>query len=74
MLLYVLFFRKLVGVAMAPVALASLFGSPIGGRVVGNNYDWWKGIVWTGVLLAAAASIQIIARHIHGKNKHGAGY
>ncbi|KIK54395.1 hypothetical protein GYMLUDRAFT_264665 [Collybiopsis luxurians FD-317 M1] len=65
---------KLVGVAMAPVALASLFGSPIGGRVVGGNYDWWKGIVWTGVLLAAAASIQIIARHIHRKNKHNAGY
>lgn len=60
--------RKLVGVAMFPVAISSLVGSPIGGQIIGINFEWWKGIVWTGVLIGTAATIQILALYIHRKN------
>ncbi|KAJ4480135.1 MFS general substrate transporter [Lentinula aciculospora] len=59
---------KVVGVAMAPVAISSLIGSPVGGAIIGSSLDWWKGIVWTGVLMGTSAAIQVVAREIHRKN------
>ncbi|THU91179.1 MFS general substrate transporter [Dendrothele bispora CBS 962.96] len=59
---------KLVGVAMAPVAISSLIGSPVAGAIIGSNLDWWKGIVFSGVLLGAAAVIQVVARQVHRKS------
>ncbi|KAJ3712190.1 major facilitator superfamily domain-containing protein [Lentinula raphanica] len=59
---------KLVGVAMAPVAISSLIGSPVGGAIIGSGLDWWKGIVWTGVLMGTSAAIQVVARILHRKN------
>ncbi|KAJ3862826.1 MFS general substrate transporter [Lentinula novae-zelandiae] len=59
---------KVVGAAMAPVAIASLIGSPVGGAIIGSSLDWWKGIVWTGVLMGTSAAIQVFAREIHRKN------
>ncbi|KAK7443192.1 hypothetical protein VKT23_015790 [Stygiomarasmius scandens] len=56
---------KYVGVAMAPVAISSLIGSPVAGAIIGDNLDWWKGIIFSGVLLGAATVLQIVARQLH---------
>ncbi|KAF5392357.1 hypothetical protein D9757_001580 [Collybiopsis confluens] len=60
---------KLVGVAIAPIGISALISSPISGKIVGNSedYQWWKGIVWTGSLLVAAGIIQLIGWVIHNK-------
>ncbi|KIK62639.1 hypothetical protein GYMLUDRAFT_242784 [Collybiopsis luxurians FD-317 M1] len=60
---------KLVGVAIAPIGIVSLVSSPLGGKLIGDSgdYQWWKGIVWTGALLTAAGIIQVVARQIHIK-------
>jgi len=50
---------------MAPVAISSLIGSPVAGAIIGDNLDWWKGIIFSGVLLGAATILQIIARQLH---------
>lgn len=38
-----------MGVAMAPVGLASLIGSPIAGGILGKDLVWWKGITFASV-------------------------
>ncbi|THV00432.1 MFS general substrate transporter [Dendrothele bispora CBS 962.96] len=56
---------KFVGVAMFPAAISSLIGSPVAGAIIGSNLDWWKGIVFSGVILGATTVLQAIARYLH---------
>ncbi|KAF9068727.1 major facilitator superfamily domain-containing protein [Rhodocollybia butyracea] len=58
---------KLIGIALGPIAICSLVGTPLGGAIIGRDFDWWKGILWTGVLLWTAVGIQLVARQIHLK-------
>lgn len=38
-----------MGVAIAPVGLASLIGTPIVGVILGKDFLWWKGITFASV-------------------------
>ena len=41
--------RKRMGIALFPVGIASLVGTPIGGALIGHEYVWWKGVVFAAV-------------------------
>ncbi|KAH9934351.1 MFS general substrate transporter [Fomitopsis serialis] len=40
---------KRMGIALFPVGIAGLIGTPIGGALIGHGYVWWKGIVFAAV-------------------------
>ncbi|KAF8990608.1 MFS general substrate transporter [Cyathus striatus] len=40
---------KTLGLAMAPVGLSALVGTPIAGAVLGSSLVWWKGITFASV-------------------------
>ncbi|TFK38855.1 MFS general substrate transporter [Crucibulum laeve] len=58
---------KTMGVAIAPVGLASLIGPPIVGAILGNRLVWWRGITFASLSLTSASVIQLIARQLHVK-------
>jgi len=60
---------KNMGIAIAPVGLASLIGPPIVGGILGKDFIWWKGITFASVCLTAASFIEILARHLYIKRK-----
>ncbi|CCM02902.1 uncharacterized protein FIBRA_05016 [Fibroporia radiculosa] len=37
---------KRLGIALFPLGIGSLIGTPINGALVGNNYAWWKGVTF----------------------------
>ncbi|KAF7416313.1 hypothetical protein PC9H_002578 [Pleurotus ostreatus] len=46
-----------LAMASVPVGIASLVGTPIAAAIVGNDHQWWKGSVFTGVLELAASGL-----------------
>jgi len=38
-----------MGIAFSVVAVAMLVGTPIEGALLGQNFEWWKAIVFCGV-------------------------
>lgn len=38
-----------MGLALVPVGVSSLIGTPISGAILGPDYDWWKGVVFSSV-------------------------
>jgi hypothetical protein len=38
-----------MGIALAPIGIASLIGPPIVGAILGKDYDWWKAILFSSV-------------------------
>ncbi|KAF9815954.1 hypothetical protein IEO21_04281 [Rhodonia placenta] len=38
---------KRMGLALVPVGVSSLIGTPISGAILGPDYDWWKGVVFS---------------------------
>lgn len=53
---------KRVGIALMPVGLAYLVGSPISGALLGSNFEWWKGITFGSVSMMASVGVLIIIR------------
>ncbi|KAI5827494.1 MFS general substrate transporter [Schizophyllum commune Tattone D] len=54
-----------LGVSLVPVGIGSFVGPPISGAILGRHYDWWKTIVFSGVLLMGACAFNIAALVIH---------
>lgn len=54
-----------LGVSLSPVGVGSFVGPPIAGAILGPNYDWWKTIVFSGVMLLAACAFNVAALYIH---------
>lgn len=42
-------YRLRLAMASVPVGIASLVGTPIAAAIVGDDHQWWKGSVFTGV-------------------------
>ena len=40
---------KRMGIALAPIGVASLIGPPIAGAILGPDYTWWRPIVFSAV-------------------------
>ena len=40
---------KRMGIALAPIGIASLVGPPIAGAILGPDYIWWRPIVFSAV-------------------------
>jgi hypothetical protein len=40
---------KRMGIALAPIGVATLIGPPITGAILGKDYAWWKAIVFSSV-------------------------
>ena len=40
-----------MGLALFPVGIASLVGTPIGGVLIGHAYVWWTGVLLVAVSL-----------------------
>lgn len=40
---------KRMGIALAPIGIASLIGPPIAGAILGPDYLWWRPIVFSAV-------------------------
>ena len=40
-----------MGIALFPVGIASLIGTPISGALIGHTYVWWKGATFAAVSL-----------------------
>ncbi|KAI5885672.1 MFS general substrate transporter [Schizophyllum commune H4-8] len=54
-----------LGVSLVPVGIGSFVGPPISGAILGRSYDWWKTIVFSGVLLMGACAFNIAALVLH---------
>jgi len=48
---------KRMGVALFPVGIAGLVGTPIGGALIGDGYVWWRGSVFAAVTGLAGAAV-----------------
>lgn len=54
-----------MGIALAPVGIASLIGPPITGAILGKEYVWWKPIVFSSVsIMQSCASTAVIATNV----------
>ncbi|KAF8202013.1 major facilitator superfamily domain-containing protein [Mycena galopus ATCC 62051] len=56
-----------MGVAFSLVSVSMLVGTPISGALLhsaAGNYVWYKPIIFCGTMLAAAASIFTVSRHL----------
>ncbi|KAF4618328.1 hypothetical protein D9613_011587 [Agrocybe pediades] len=58
-----------LGIAVAPVGLASLIGSPMIGAIIGKDFVWWKGIIFASLCVVGAAVIMVVARYFHVKER-----
>ncbi|KAF9558815.1 MFS general substrate transporter [Agrocybe pediades] len=54
-----------LGIAVAPVGVASLIGSPMIGAIIGKDFVWWKGIIFASLCLVGASVIAAVARYLH---------
>ncbi|KAL1725748.1 major facilitator superfamily domain-containing protein [Schizophyllum commune] len=50
-----------LGVSLTPVGIGSFVGPPMVGAILGPNYDWWKTIVFSGVMVLSACAFNIAA-------------
>ncbi|KAI5885704.1 MFS general substrate transporter [Schizophyllum commune H4-8] len=50
-----------LGVSLTPVGIGSFVGPPMVGAILGPNYDWWKTIVFSGVMVLSACAFNITA-------------
>ncbi|KAH9841055.1 major facilitator superfamily domain-containing protein [Rhodofomes roseus] len=48
---------KRMGIALFPVGIGALVGTPIGGALIGHDYVWWKGVVFAAVTGLAGAAV-----------------
>jgi len=46
---------KRMGLALVPVGISSLVGTPISGAILGSDYDWWKGTVFASMTMLGGA-------------------
>jgi len=51
-----------IGVALVPVGVAYLVGSPITAMIIGKDFVWWRGITFAAVTMIAAFICLIIMR------------
>ncbi|KAH7906791.1 major facilitator superfamily domain-containing protein [Hygrophoropsis aurantiaca] len=56
---------KRMGVALFPVGVASLIGTPIGGAILGRGYVWWKGVTFSSVSILASGCLLIALKLAH---------
>lgn len=54
-----------LGVSLTPVGIGSFVGPPIAGAILGPNYDWWKTIVFSGIMVSGACAFNVAALIIH---------
>ncbi|KAL1679566.1 major facilitator superfamily domain-containing protein [Schizophyllum commune] len=50
-----------LGVSLTPVGIGSFVGPPMVGAILGPNYDWWKTIVFSGVMVLSACAFNVTA-------------
>lgn len=53
---------KRMGLALVPVGVSSLIGTPISGAILGPDYDWWKGVVFSSITMLAGAILMCSIR------------
>lgn len=51
-----------MGVAFSVVGIAMLVGTPIDGALLGPKYQWWKVIVFCGIVVSTGFSLMFISR------------
>ncbi|KAF8685310.1 hypothetical protein AX14_004047 [Amanita brunnescens Koide BX004] len=56
-----------LGYAWGPAGIAALVGPPLGAALLGQNYVWWRGVVFAALTFIVAAALQLIARQIHAR-------
>ncbi|KAF4612666.1 hypothetical protein D9613_011882 [Agrocybe pediades] len=57
------------GIAVGPVGVASLIGSPITGAIVGKELAWWKGITFASVCMVASFVVEAFARYLYRRRE-----
>ncbi|KAJ7099927.1 MFS general substrate transporter [Mycena belliarum] len=59
----------IMGIAVVPVGIASLIGTPIAGAIIGPQLVWWKGIIFASIVLVVASALLLLAKVLQSRRR-----